>query len=51
MNQDSRVLGRMGARELTAREIDYVTGGVHTVTVCTVGRNGAPDGDVFLGEC
>jgi hypothetical protein len=49
MNQDNRVLGRRGARELTPREVDHVTGAVHTETICSVGRNGAIDGD--RGEC
>jgi hypothetical protein len=52
MNQDNRVLGRMGARELTSREIDHVTGGVLTETVCTFNyKTHTADGDVFLGEC
>lgn len=48
MNQDNRVLGRTGARELTEEESGQVTGGLRTLTVCTV-FNGKPDGDV--GEC
>jgi hypothetical protein len=34
-NQDTRVLGRIGARELTPRELDHVTGGLLTLTVQT----------------
>lgn len=49
-DKTNRVLGRMGARELTPVEIDHVTGGVRTETVCTF-RDGSLDGDVFLGEC
>lgn len=48
MNQDNRVLGRVGARELTPREVDHVTGAIHTETVCTF-FNGVLDGD--RGEC
>jgi len=52
MKTENRVLARQGARELTPSEIDHVTGGVRTTTVCTVPRpNGARDGDTFLGEC
>ena len=51
-NLDERVLGRVGARELTPRELDHVTGGVRTETVCTFNwQTRAADGDVFLGEC
>jgi hypothetical protein len=46
-----RVLGRAGARELMPTEIDHVTGGIRTETVCTLGKSGALDGDTFLGEC
>ena len=49
VNQDNRVLGRKGARELTPREIEHVTGAVHTETKCSLAPR--PDGDVFLGEC
>jgi len=50
MNTDNRVLGRMGARELTPRETDHVTGGIQTQTVCTAPEPPFPgDGDV--GEC
>ncbi len=48
MNQDNRVLGRMGARELTEEESGQVTGGLRTLTLCTF-FNGQLDGDV--GEC
>lgn len=48
MNQDNRVLSRKGARELTAREIDHVTGAVHTETVCSF-YDGKLDGDI--SEC
>lgn len=55
MSQDrkNRILGRMHARELTLSEADIVNGRgqVATTTVCTISSNGAPDGDVDLGEC
>jgi hypothetical protein len=50
MNKDNRVLVRRGARELTPRETDHVTGGISTDTVCTC-RNGVLDGDAQIGEC
>jgi hypothetical protein len=52
MKQENRVLGRVGARELTSREIEHVTGSfkVSTETVCSIGPQGL-DGDVRLGEC
>jgi hypothetical protein len=47
---DSRVLMRQGARELTQEELDCVTGAVHTATKCTFDpATGHKDGD--LGEC
>lgn len=48
MNQDNRVLGRKGARELTPRETEHICGAVRTETVCSFGPKG-PDGDI--GEC
>lgn len=50
MNHDNRVLGRKGARELTPRETEHISGAVQTETVCTFGPYGL-DGDVRLGEC
>jgi hypothetical protein len=50
MKREDRVLGRIGARELTPPEVDHVVGAVHTETVCTLGPKGL-DGDVRLGEC
>lgn len=47
----NRVLNRTNARELTAAEAQIITGGQNTLTVCTIGSNGQPDGDVSLGEC
>jgi len=48
MNNDNRVLGRKGARELTELEAGEVTGGIRTSTVCTA-FDGKLDGDP--GEC
>ena len=48
MNQDNRVLSRLGARELTQEEEDKVQGGFRTLTVCTF-FNGQKDEDI--GEC
>jgi len=51
-NQSNRVLGRMGARELTPQESDHVTAGVHTETVCTFNwATSTADGDARIGEC
>jgi hypothetical protein len=50
MNQDNRVLGRKGARELTPREVEYVTGAISTQTPCTL-KHHKLDGDVSIGEC
>jgi hypothetical protein len=50
--KNNRVLGRVGARELTPREVEHVTGAVHTETVCTIDLKSATtalDGD--RGEC
>jgi hypothetical protein len=47
-----RVLGRVGARELTPRELDHVAGGFHTETVCTFNsQTRTADGDSQIGEC
>jgi bacteriocin-like protein len=47
MKQD-RVLARIQARELTEKETQKVSGGIHTETVCTFNGRSL-DGDV--GEC
>lgn len=47
---NNRVLGRVGARELTPGESEHVMGAVRTETKCSVGPKGL-DGDVQLGEC
>jgi hypothetical protein len=54
MDQDNRVLGRVGARDLTNDEVDVVSGGfrVHTLTPCVVDRQGnLLNGDTAIGEC
>jgi len=35
MNNDNRVLSRQNARELTAAEVDHVTGNINTLTICS----------------
>jgi len=54
-NKGNRVLGRIGARELTEEEVATVTGSRNptTNTLCTIPstQNAKPDGDSFLGEC
>lgn len=50
--KNTRVLGRTGARELTPKEMENVSGGSHpirTLTACTLAPNNHLDGDV--GEC
>jgi len=49
MKQDNRVLARIQARELSEKEQETVTGGVHTNTVCTFSGTTGADGD--RGEC
>lgn len=48
MKNETRVLARSQARDLTDQEAAKVSGGVYTETVCTF-RGGALDGDP--GEC
>jgi hypothetical protein len=55
-NNVNRVLGRVGARELSTAEVELVTGGKkppeqRTMTVCTITVGGTLDGDVTMGEC
>ncbi|HEU4416497.1 MAG TPA: hypothetical protein VFT65_17035 [Candidatus Angelobacter sp.] len=50
MDQENRVLSRKGARELNEQEVEIVSGGLRTLTACTIAVTGA-DGDVFLHEC
>lgn len=36
MNHNKRVLGRVGARALTAEEVEFVSGAIHATTqLCT----------------
>ncbi len=46
-HEDTRTLGRIGARELTAEEVRYVNGaGQFHTNVCTINLStGAKDGD------
>jgi hypothetical protein len=36
MNQDNRVLGRQGARDLTPQEAELVNGAFKVFTICTL---------------
>jgi hypothetical protein len=49
-NENSRVLGRRGARIVTENESNVVNGGIMTETACSIGPNGL-DGDLFTGDC
>src|SRR5215831_1024435 len=51
MNDQNRVLGRRGARDMTEEEIVMVAGGLRTATKCSVTPAGALDGDTFHSEC
>jgi len=53
MNKDNRVLGRIGARDLSTEEIDTVTGGTrNTLTPCIADNKGNfLNGDTAIGEC
>ena len=35
MNDNNRVLSRQNARELSPGEVDHVTGGINTLTICS----------------
>jgi hypothetical protein len=48
MNEQDRVLIRKGARDLSAEEVEKVSGGFNTLVI-TFGPNGR-DGDGLLGE-
>jgi len=50
MRKSNRVLSREGARELTPKELENVSAGVETHTMCSFDPiTKQPDGDV--GEC
>ena len=52
MEDQNRVLVRNGARELTQEEVERISGGLRTLTPCTIGLTAAHrDGDVSIGEC
>lgn len=53
MKQDNRVLGRLGARELTTNEIERVQAGIiiHTNTACFLGPGGLISSDSAPYEC
>ena len=50
-NENSRVLGRRGARLVTETEADVINGGVRTTTLWSISSTGSLDGDVFTGDC
>jgi hypothetical protein len=46
MNPNNRVFGRVGARELTAEELQKVGGAIQTAGVCTIiNRSAFNDGE------
>jgi hypothetical protein len=51
MNDQNRVLIRRGARDLSAEEMERVSGGLRTATFCSINHLGQRDGDTFIGEC
>lgn len=52
LNVWTRVLIHRGARDLTAEEIDRISGGIHTLTPCTAGScSTLKDGDAAMGVC
>jgi hypothetical protein len=51
MNDQNRVLVRKGARDLNNQEVAMVSGGLRTLTACTLAAAGTLDGDTFHSEC
>jgi hypothetical protein len=51
MNDQNRVLIRKGARDLNEQEVAMVSGGLRTLTACTLAAAGTLDGDTFHSEC
>jgi hypothetical protein len=52
MNEQDRVLIRRGARDLTPEEVNLISGGLRTLTACTIGATSTQkDGDASIGEC
>jgi hypothetical protein len=49
MEHKDRVLVRRGARDLKAEEVEKVSGGLRTLTLCTCCVGGKVDGDI--SEC
>lgn len=49
--QESRVLGRRGARLISEVESTVINGGLSTDTICTLGVHHQLDGDTFTGDC
>jgi len=45
MENDNRVLHRINARELTQAEVDRITGGIRTLTICTIANVNGLGGD------
>lgn len=50
-NENSRVLGRRGARLVTETETHVVNGGLETETFCSFDPDFGADGDLFTGDC
>ena len=52
MNDQDRVLIRRGARDLKPEEVERISGGLRTLTPCTIGPTAThKDGDASIGEC
>jgi hypothetical protein len=51
MNDQNRVLLRQNARDLNEHEVAMVSGGLRTLTACTLAAAGTLDGDTFHSEC
>lgn len=50
-NRNNRVLGRLGARELTPIEIEFVNGGLETLTACSIPSSANRDDNHFPHDC
>lgn len=50
MNNQNRVLVRQWAHDLTEEEVAIVSGGIRTLTACTIDGH-VKDGDASIGEC
>lgn len=51
IQENTRVLGRRGARELNHQEAEKIHGGIGTATLCTAPNATHPKGDGDPGEC